>query len=77
MAVPPSDHTTTSLGGRRTRRRAHHLLVGVVMVAAVLVGTAVPASGLLTGVDVASHQHPGGAPIDWAAVRRAGHSTPS
>src|SRR6478609_3353605 len=74
MAVPPSDHTTTSPEGRRTRRRAHRLLVGVVMVAAVLLGTAVPASGLLTGVDVASYQRPGGQPIDWGAVKRAGHS---
>lgn len=32
-----------------------------------------PAGALLTGVDVASYQHPGGAPIDWVKVRGAGH----
>jgi lysozyme len=30
--------------------------------------------GLLSGPDVASYQHPNGAPIDWSAVRRDGHS---
>lgn len=32
-----------------------------------------PAGALLTGVDVASYQHPGGAAIDWVKVRGAGH----
>ena len=39
-----------------------------------LVGVAAPAGALLTGIDVASHQHPSGAAINWAQVRAAGHS---
>ncbi len=39
-----------------------------------LVGTTTDASALATGPDVSNHQHPGGAPIDWNAVRDAGHS---
>lgn len=34
---------------------------------------AAPAEALITGVDVASYQHPGGKPIDWVKVRAAGH----
>ncbi len=46
------------------------------VVAAVLsvTGVAAPAGALLTGIDVASHQHPGGAAINWSQVRAAGHS---
>ena len=33
-----------------------------------------PAGALLTGVDVASYQHPGDAAINWNQVRAAGHS---
>jgi GH25 family lysozyme M1 (1,4-beta-N-acetylmuramidase) len=50
-------------------RRAWSTLL--VLVIAVL--SANPAGALLTGVDVASYQHPGDAPIDWAKVRAAGH----
>jgi GH25 family lysozyme M1 (1,4-beta-N-acetylmuramidase) len=32
------------------------------------------AGAVVTGIDVASHQHPNGAGINWAAVRGAGHS---
>jgi GH25 family lysozyme M1 (1,4-beta-N-acetylmuramidase) len=39
-----------------------------------LLVSAAPAGALLTGVDVASYQHPGDAPIDWVRVRAAGHS---
>ena len=35
--------------------------------------TATPASALITGVDVASYQHPNGAAIDWGQVYAAGH----
>jgi len=41
------------------------------------VATAPPAaaqSGEVTGIDIASWQHPTGQPIDWAAVRGAGHA---
>lgn len=34
----------------------------------------VPAAVAITGIDVASYQHPGGANINWGAVRAAGHS---
>lgn len=46
------------------------LVVGVLS----LVASALPASALLSGVDVASFQHPGGASIDWAAVKASGQS---
>lgn len=36
--------------------------------------TAAAQSGGVTGIDIASWQHPTGQPIDWAAVRGAGHS---
>jgi GH25 family lysozyme M1 (1,4-beta-N-acetylmuramidase) len=48
--------------------------VGVVAALCVVIGVAAPASALLTGVDVASWQHPGGAPIDWGAVRASGQT---
>lgn len=34
---------------------------------------AAPAGAVITGVDVASYQHPGGASIDWRKVAGAGH----
>lgn len=40
-------------------------------------GAAPPASAQtwgVTGIDIASWQHPTGQPIDWGAVRRAGHA---
>ncbi len=70
MAAPlprcPNPHGRPTPG----RRAA----VVVVLALGLLVGLAAPASAALTGVDVASYQHPGGAPIDWGAVRAAGHS---
>ena len=48
------------------------LVLGLVLLAAI--GVASPAGALLTGVDVASYQHPGGAPINWGKVKAAGHS---
>ncbi len=51
------------------RRSAASLLVALL----VLMLWVAPAGALLTGVDVASYQHPGDAPIDWAKVRAAGH----
>ncbi|HBU02156.1 MAG TPA: hypothetical protein DEB20_06395, partial [Acidimicrobiaceae bacterium] len=35
--------------------------------------TATPASAVITGIDVASYQHPNGAPINWQQVAGAGH----
>jgi GH25 family lysozyme M1 (1,4-beta-N-acetylmuramidase) len=46
----------------------------VLVAAAVLLAAVTPAGALLTGIDVASHQHPNGAPINWGQVRAAGHS---
>ena len=52
-------------------RRSASVLIAALLL---LVVAATPAGALLTGVDVASYQHPGGAPIDWVKVRAAGHS---
>ena len=35
--------------------------------------TATPASAVITGIDVASHQHPNGVAINWQQVVSAGH----
>jgi GH25 family lysozyme M1 (1,4-beta-N-acetylmuramidase) len=59
--------------GRRSGRRRFGALA-IVLALVMVLGLAAPASALPTGVDVASYQHPGGAPIDWNAVRAAGHS---
>lgn len=45
----------------------------ILLAALVVLAGAAPAGALITGVDVASYQHPGGAPIDWVKVRSAGH----
>lgn len=60
---------------RRVRagiRRAVAVILGVSIVAA---GSALaaPADAVITGIDVASHQHPRGAAIDWVQVAGAGH----
>lgn len=47
------------------------VVVAVIVMSVLALG--VPA-GAITGIDVASYQHPNGAPIDWAQVRGAGHS---
>ncbi|NCY16106.1 MAG: glycoside hydrolase, partial [Actinobacteria bacterium] len=47
--------------------------VTILLAALVVLAGAAPAGALITGVDVASYQHPGGAPIDWVKVRSAGH----
>lgn len=51
-------------------KRAVLAVLCVVMVTTVGVGSA----GAATGIDVASYQHPNGAPIDWGQVRGAGHA---
>jgi lysozyme len=56
------------------------VLTALVIACLSLVGLAAPAGAFVTGVDVASWQHPGtsgttcGSPIDWYAVKNAGHS---
>lgn len=57
-----------------TRRPVRRAMVVVLVVAALLLAVAAPAGALLTGIDVASYQHPNGAPINWSQVRSAGHS---
>ncbi|MGJ4104145.1 glycoside hydrolase family 25 protein [Corynebacterium macclintockiae] len=71
-----------SLPWRRTTRKSvparltATALAGTAFTVAALVATdIVPVpSWALEGVDVASHQHPGGAAIDWTAVKQSGQS---
>jgi GH25 family lysozyme M1 (1,4-beta-N-acetylmuramidase) len=61
------------LSVRALARRRPFAAACLLAVAGLLVlAGATPAGALLSGVDVASHQHPNGAPIDWAAVRASG-----
>jgi len=48
------------------------VLLGVVATA-LASASASPAGAVITGIDVASHQHPRGAAIDWVQVAGAGH----
>lgn len=54
-------------------RHILRLLIGFVLAFLTSVGLATAAGAVITGVDVASYQHPGGAAIDWNQVRGAGH----
>ena len=72
VTEPPRPSTS---GPRRRRPRRAGRLTGLLLsVVAALVVLASPAGALLTGVDVASFQHPGNDPIDWDAVRASGKS---
>lgn len=70
-----------SLPWRRTARKTTPArittaaLMGTAATVATLVATdVIPVSSwALEGIDVASHQHPGGSAIDWQAVADAGH----
>lgn len=66
--------STSVPAARRFRRAAGRLLAVAGIVMAVAAAAVVPAAALLTGVDVASHQHPNGQPIEWRQVRAAGHT---
>ena len=58
------------------RHRLARYLVGLVVAflgSLATIGLASAADAVITGVDVASYQHPGGAAIDWGQVRSAGH----
>lgn len=70
MPVTTSSEPPSGGSASRVCRSA----MAIVVAFGVLVGLAAPVSALLTGVDVASYQHPAGAPIDWVAVRNAGHN---
>ncbi|CAM8629694.1 Glycoside hydrolase, family 25 [Acidimicrobiia bacterium] len=50
------------------------LLAAFGVASAIGFGAAAPSDALLTGIDVASYQHSTNAPIDWNAVKGAGHS---
>ncbi|MCD9623389.1 glycoside hydrolase family 25 protein [Rhabdothermincola salaria] len=80
MSNPPartSGRPKATAWPSRARRR---LATALVVVVAIVGGAAIPAAAQLTGVDVASwqhpptDQHPNGAPINWSQVRNAGHS---
>jgi GH25 family lysozyme M1 (1,4-beta-N-acetylmuramidase) len=66
---PPEPGPARSAGARPWR-----VVLAVVLALALTTGVAAPASALLTGVDVSSYQHPNGQPINWSAVKAAGHS---
>jgi GH25 family lysozyme M1 (1,4-beta-N-acetylmuramidase) len=72
LAPPQRDRSGQRPG--RARRGIGRRVAVLVAVLAALVGVAAPAGALLTGVDVASWQHPTNQPINWAQVRGAGHS---
>ena len=74
MAVPLPPGPSNPAGRRWRRRAAGRAPLVVALALAALVALAVPASAMLTGIDVASYQHPGGAAIDWQAVRNSGQS---
>jgi GH25 family lysozyme M1 (1,4-beta-N-acetylmuramidase) len=57
---------------KAVRRALAWLVVTVLALGASAAAMAVPAQAA-TGPDVASWQHPNGAPIDWGQVRAAGH----
>ena len=66
-------------GGTRMSQRAIKVSVAAVTVPLIAAGAATvnPANALdLTprGIDVASHQHPGGTPINWQRVRLSGYT---
>ena len=70
------DNLTSNIGNiihmsHWSRRTTMLLTSGI---AAVSVALAAPAIALLPGSDVASHQHPGGTPINWQRVRLSGYT---
>ena len=72
FSLPWRRSTHTSVPQRLTATA----LAGSALTVAALVATdVVPVpSWALNGIDVASHQHPGGAAIDWTAVKQSGQS---
>jgi GH25 family lysozyme M1 (1,4-beta-N-acetylmuramidase) len=63
--------STVAVGARHAVARRIAVLA---VVLGVIVGVASPAGALLTGIDVASWQHPTNQPINWTQVRNAGHT---
>lgn len=55
------------------RRVILRLVVGFAIAFVASIGIASAAGAVITGVDVASYQHPSGAAINWSQVRAAGH----
>lgn len=75
MPVPASTGSIDSgVVGARRGARVRRGVLGAVLALALVAGMAAPASAAVSGVDVSSHQHPGGAGIDWGAVRDAGQA---
>ena len=72
ISLPWRRSTRTSVPKRLTATA----LAGSALTVAALVATdVVPVpSWALDGIDAASHQHPGGAAIDWTAVKQSGQS---
>ena len=72
ISLPWRRSTRTSVPKRLTATA----LAGSALTVAALVATdVIPVpSWALDGIDVASHQHPGGAAIDWTAVKQSGQS---
>lgn len=72
ISLPWRRSTRTSVPKRLTATA----LAGSALTVAALVATdVIPVpSWALNGIDVASHQHPGGAAIDWTAVKQSGQS---
>jgi len=73
MAVPNPPSSIRDERGR-SRPVLRQVSLTLVAVIAMVVALASPASALGSGVDVSSHQHPGGAAIDWRSVKAAGQS---
>ena len=75
MAVP-NPHTSILGGGGRRLPVLRRVSLALVAASVMVVALAAPASAsaMGSGVDVSSHQHPGGAAINWVSVKASGHS---
>lgn len=71
FSVPARLRAACRLGG--PARRGPAARIAAVAIAAGLGFSPIPAGAEPTGPDVSSWQHGGGRPIDWFAVRAAGH----
>jgi len=58
----------------RCRPTLRRVALALATVSALVVALASPAAAMGTGVDVSSHQHPGGVAINWVSVKASGQS---
>lgn len=72
--VVPNLPTSILGGGGRHWPIVRRVSLTLVAVSVMVVALASPASAMGSGVDVSSHQHPGGAAINWGSVKAAGQS---